>query len=120
MLHLKSDGLEQFLIEKSISSLHEQGKFIALFPQTILVGNKNRQLRKELIEKDLVDTVISLPGGLLLNTGTPLVVLVINKDKEFPGKVRFINANSYIKSTDRREKILDDNKLQNLIIVNKT
>lgn len=115
VLHSKSHRVEDFLIEKSITSLHEQGKLIALFPQTILVGNKNRQLREELIEKDLVDTIISLPGGLLLNSGFPIAIIVLNKDKEFPGKVRFINANSYVKSTDRREKILDDDKLQNLI-----
>lgn len=90
--------IEHFLIDKGISSLNEKGKLIALLPQSILSSGQEHRLRKELIEKDLIDTIISLPGGLLLNTGIPLAILVIDKDKKTPGKVRFVDADKFVDS----------------------
>ena len=74
-----------------------------------------QRLRERLIEEDLIDTIISFPGGLLLNTGIPLVVLVINKDKKSPAKVRFIDAKNYVESKSPREKILNDYSLNSVV-----
>src|SRR5690606_10051139 len=84
-------SIEQFLIEKGLQSLTAEGKLIALLPQGFLVrGGYEKYLREHLVNKDLIDTIISLPGGLLLNTAIPLAILVINKVKKMPGKVRLI------------------------------
>jgi len=108
--------IEQFLIEKGVSSLNSKGKLIALLPQGFLFRSGHEQhLRKHLIEEDLIDTIISLPGGLLLNTGIPLVVLVIDKDKKSPGKVRFIDGKNFVESNGPREKVLNDYDLNNIV-----
>jgi len=108
--------VEQFLIEKGVNSLNNKGKLIALLPQGFLFrGMHEQRLREQLIEEDLIDTIISLPGGLLLNTGIPLIVLVIDKDKKLPGKVRFIDANKFVEAKGSREKILNDFELLNHI-----
>jgi type I restriction enzyme M protein len=108
--------VEQFLIEKGINSLNDKGKLIALLPQGFLFRSGYEQrLRERLIEEDLIDTIISLPGGLLLNTGIPLVVLVINKKKKNPAKVRFIDAKNYVESKSPREKILNDYGLNSVV-----
>jgi len=104
--------IEQFLIEKGVNSLNKKGKLIALLPQGFLFrGMQEHRLRQYLIEEDLIDSVISLPGGLLLNTGIPLVILVLNKNKKTPGKVRFVDASKFVESKNRREKILNDHGL---------
>jgi type I restriction enzyme M protein len=74
-----------------------------------------QSLREHLIEEDLIDTIISLPGGLLLNIGIPLIVLVIDKDKKLPGKVRFIDAKKFVESKSSKEKILKGIELLSLI-----
>ncbi len=108
--------IEQFLIEKGVNSLNEKGKLIALLPQGFLFRGMNEQrLRERLIEEDLIDTIISLPGGLLLNTGIPLIVLVIDKDKKIPEKVRFIDAKKFVESKSSREKVLNDNGLNSVV-----
>ena len=108
--------VEQFLIEKGVCSLNEKGKLIALLPQSILSnGGQDHRLRKELIEKDLIDTIISLPGGLLLNTGIPLVILVIDMDKNIPGKVRFVDADKYVDAKSVGNRMLNDKELNSLI-----
>jgi len=112
--------IEQFLVEKGVGSLNHKGKFIALLPQGFLFrGAHEKWLREELIEKDLIDAIIALPGGLLLNTGIPLIVLVLAKNKEIPGKVCFINAEKYAESRNQKEKILDYSRLLDLIRLTK-
>lgn len=108
--------LEQFLIQKGVNSLTTNGKLIALLPQGFLFrGMQEQRLREHLIEEDLIDTIIALPGGLLLNTGIPLVVLVINKEKNCPGKVRFIDAKKFVESKSPKEKVLNDYKLNSVV-----
>jgi len=104
--------IEHFLIEKGVQSLKQNGKLIALLPQGFLFrGMQEQKLREFLIEDDLIESVISLPSGLLLNTGIPLTILIINKSKVLTGKVNFIDARSFVSIADSRLKILDDSKL---------
>lgn len=108
--------VEQYLIEKGVNSLNSEGKLIALLPQGFLFrGMHEQRMREQLIEEDLIDTIISLPGGLLLNTGIPLVVFVINKNKKLPGKVRFIDATKFVETKNSREKVLNDYGLNSVI-----
>ncbi|SJN52318.1 Type I restriction-modification system, DNA-methyltransferase subunit M [Sphingobacterium faecium PCAi_F2.5] len=108
--------IEQFLIEKGIQSLKQNGKLIALLPQGFLFrGMQERRLREHLIEEDLIDTIISLPGGLLLNTGIPLIIVVLSRTKSTPGKVKFVDAKKYVIEKGPREKILNDYALNSLI-----
>lgn len=107
---------EQFLIEKGISSLNSRGKLIAVLSNGFLFrGGAEQRLREKLIELDLIDTIISLPGGLLMNTGIPIIILVINKDKELSNKVRFIDAKNFTLSRGKREIILNDAALSDVL-----
>lgn len=108
--------IEQFLLEKGVHSLKAKGKLIALLPQGILFrGMQEQRLREYLVKEDLLDTIISLPGGLLLNTGIPLVIMVLSKDKKSPDKVRFINAKKFVVSKNPHEKVLNDYGLNSVV-----
>lgn len=109
--------IEQFLIEDSLDLLNENGKLVALLPQSFLFRGTSREnrFREHLVENDLIDTIISFPGGLLSNTSIQLVILVIDKNKQMSGKVRFVKADRFVQSKGLREQILDDNELINII-----
>jgi len=108
--------VEQFLIEKGISSLKTKGKLIAVLPTEILFrGGTDQRLRETLIENDLIDTIILFPGGVLLNTGIPFIVLVLNKAKKMPGQVRFIEAKKFVKSKGARVKVINDYSINSLV-----
>lgn len=107
--------VEHFLLKKGVQSLNENGKLIAILPQGILFRGLEDNLRKFLVDHDLIDTIISLPGGLLLNTGVPLVVIVLNKKKKLPGKVRFIDAKKFVDLKSPRERVLNDYGLNNFL-----
>ncbi len=108
--------IEQFLVEKSLQSLKPNGKLIALFSQNFLSsGSHNYRLRERLIEEDLIETIISLPGGILPNTNVSSVIVVLSKAKKYANKVQFVDASKYIISKGPREKILSNISLINLI-----
>lgn len=107
---------EQFLVEKGIESINETGKLIVAISHGFLFRSGDEQLLREyLIENDFLDMVISLPGGLLMNTGIPIVVLVINKNKKEHGVVRFIDAKQYVVDSSDRQKKLNDYSLNSVI-----
>ncbi len=57
-------------------------------------GGKEKNIRKKIVEEDLVEAVILLPEKLFYNTQAPGVIMIFNKKKppERRGKILFINA----------------------------
>jgi len=55
-------------------------------------ANRERDIRKQFVEKDLVEAVLLLPENLFYNTTAPAVILVINRKKRKPGKILLINT----------------------------
>lgn len=109
--------IEQFLIEKGIKSLSKDGKLVTILPQGFLFNNSiySRQLRESLINLDLIDSIISLPNGILLNSNISLVVLVLNNKKINSGKVKFVDARKFIEFLTPRDKKLKDVELIRII-----
>lgn len=111
---------ESFFIEKGIEELSENGKLIALISQSFLFKSGFEQnLRKYLIDNDLIEMVISLPGGILMNTGIPTSILVVNKNKNQKGIVRFIDAKDFVDVVSGRKKNIKYEILNNIITNNK-
>ncbi len=109
--------VEQFIISKGLQSLNQSGKLVTLLPTSFLNSQmyQEHNLRKSLVDQDLIDTIISLPGGILPHTGIPIIVLFLNKKKERPGLVRFIKADSFVESDGSKRKVLNDLKLSALV-----
>ncbi len=111
---------DQFIIKYGINLLKNDGKLVILTSQGILHrAMYEKRLREFLIEEDLIDTIISLPGGLLLNTGIPLIILVLDRTKKLPGKVKFVDAKHFVIDKGPREKVLNDYRLNGFIHSNK-
>ncbi len=83
------------------ASLEPKGRMgIVLDNGVLFRGNSEEAIRKQFLEKDVIEAVIGLPSGLFYNTGSPgcLVLFNDNKPAERQGKVLFIDA-----SKDYRE-----------------
>ncbi len=57
-------------------------------------GGEERNIRKKIVEEDLVEAVVLLPESLFYNTQAPGIIIIFNKQKppERKGKILFINA----------------------------
>jgi type I restriction enzyme M protein len=89
------DAGDLAFVQHMIASLNQQGVMGVVVPHGVLFrGGQEGEIRKGILEDDLVEAVIGLPSGLFYGTGIPAALLIINKNKamERRGKVLFINA----------------------------
>lgn len=84
---------EQLYLNKSLELLSKQGTAVFIVADNFLTAPVFEELRNTILEKYGLETVISLPKGILRNTGVDLSILVINHDKS--------KATKYFKIKDR-------------------
>jgi type I restriction enzyme M protein len=72
------------------------------------------EIRKRLVEADLVDCIVAMPDKLFFNTGIPVCLWFISKDRhgnghrDRAGEVLFIDARTLGRMESRRLRVLDD------------
>lgn len=95
----KADYL--FILD-ALGRLSENGTAIFILPHGVLFrGAAEGKIRKQLIEKNLIHTVIGLPDNMFMNTGIPVCLVVLKKNKQ-DSNVLFIDAS---KSFSKRGKV---------------
>ncbi|MGC1472381.1 MAG: N-6 DNA methylase [Psychroserpens sp.] len=108
--------VESFLIDKGIHSLSNNGKLITVFSLSFLFsGGRLTKIKKWLIDNDLIDTIITLPSGLLSNTNSPVCIIVFKTISSRPGYVKFLDASSFYSKDGSRGKFLKEKELIKLI-----
>jgi type I restriction enzyme M protein len=72
------------------------------------------EIRRKLIEDDLVDCIVAMPDKLFFNTGIPVCLWFVSKDRhgnghrKREGEVLFIDARKLGRMETRRLRVLDD------------
>jgi type I restriction enzyme M protein len=84
-------------IQKSLNK--DNGRSISLWPHGILFRDSEAEMRRKMVEEDLVECVIGLGPNLFYNSPMEACLLITNnnKSKERKGKVLFINAVNEVK-----------------------
>lgn len=78
-----TDKADYMFVFHGLEMLKEYGALIAILPHGVLFrGNREMEIRKMLIEKNLIDAIIGLPDKLFLNTQIPVCIMVFKKGKE--------------------------------------
>jgi type I restriction enzyme M protein len=109
-------------IQHMYASLNDKGK-IAVVLDTGAVSrgsgnassNRERDIRKEFVEKDLVEAVILLPENLFYNTPAPGIILVINKAKPADRKEHLLLINAaHLFEKGRPKNFLSDENINRI------
>ena len=109
-------------IQHMYASLNDKGKMaVVLDTGAVSRGsgnsgsNRERNIRKEFVEKDLVEAVLLLPENLFYNTNAPGIIIVINKAKpaERKNRILLINA-SRLYEKGRPKNFLPDSSIEQL------
>ena len=84
-------------LQHMLAVLDRDGVVATVMPHGVLFrGGAEGEIRRKIIEDDLLDTVIGLGPNLFYGTGIPAAILILrargSKPKERMGKVLFINA----------------------------
>ncbi|MCK9474177.1 N-6 DNA methylase, partial [Sulfurimonas sp.] len=67
-------------------------------------GGAEERIRRKLLEKGYIDTVIGLPSNLFFSTGIPVCILVLKRCK-MSNDVLFINASEYFAKGKRQNRL---------------
>lgn len=89
------DSGDMAFVQHMISSLNDEGMMGVVMPHGVLFrGSSEKEIRKGILNDDLLEAVVGLPPALFYGTGIPASLLIINKNKpaERKGKVLFING----------------------------
>jgi type I restriction enzyme M protein len=89
------DAGDLAFVQHMIASLNAEGMMGVVMPHGVLFrGGSEKEIRKGILEDDLLEAVIGLPPALFYGTGIPASLLIINKRKpdERRNKVLFINS----------------------------
>ncbi len=85
------------------------GRMGVVVPHGVLFrGSSEGRIRQQLIEENLLDTVIGLPEKLFYGTGIPAAILLFKKKKD-DNKVLFIDASREFKSGKNQNLLSDEN-----------
>ncbi|AIS03686.1 type I restriction-modification system subunit M [Lactococcus lactis] len=87
-----SKGDFAFLLH-GLFHLGTNGKMAIVLPHGVLFrGGSEGDIRQRLLEKNQIDTIIGLPSGMFTNTGIPVIVMVLKKNRPVGEPVLIIDA----------------------------
>jgi type I restriction enzyme M protein len=93
-----SKGDYAFLLH-GLYHLGTKGTMGIVLPHGVLFrGSAEGEIRKKLIDKNQIDAVIGLPSNLFTNTGIPVAIIILKKNRNISDTVLMIDAsNNFIK-----------------------
>ena len=103
--HLSPTGIAGFVLANGSMSSNTSGE---------------GDIRKNIVESDLVDCMVALPGQLFYNTQIPACLWFVSRDKKNQkfrnrqGEILFIDARKMGVMVDRRHKELTDEEVQRI------
>ncbi|MBL7130390.1 MAG: N-6 DNA methylase [Candidatus Omnitrophica bacterium] len=103
--HLTPSGVAGFVLANGSMSSNTSGE---------------GEIRKNIVEADLVDCIVALPNKLFYNTGIPACLWFISRDKnnskyrDRKGEILLIDATKMGHLIDRRHRELSDEEIKNI------
>jgi len=98
-------------IQHMLASLTPNGRMgIVLDQGALFRGGAEGEIRKKVVEADLVECVVALPEKIFYNTGAPGCLIFLNKNKreERKGKVLFIYAAKGFEKLKNMNRLKDE------------
>ena len=96
-------------LQHMISKLSQNGKMACILANgSLSASGQEGEIRKKIIENDLVDCIIAMPTNLFYTVTVPCSIWIINRNKKQKGKTLFINATNLGAMVTRRLRELSE------------
>ncbi|HML79394.1 type I restriction-modification system subunit M [Geobacter sulfurreducens] len=117
----KSKGDWAFISHMVEAALEKEGRVSVVVPHGVLFrGAAEGRIRQKMIEENLLDAVIGLPGNLFTTTSIPVAILVFDRSREKGGAnqtrkdVLFVDASrDYLPG--KNQNALSDDHIRNIM-----
>ncbi len=91
-----------------LSKLNDKGEALIILPHGVLFrAAKEGKIRRKLIDNNLIDTIIGLPPKLFLNTGIPVCILKLKKNKDNTD-ILFVDASKDYVSNSKQNDLSEE------------
>ncbi|HLQ74776.1 MAG TPA: type I restriction-modification system subunit M [Alloiococcus sp.] len=109
-----SKGDYAFLLH-GLFHLDQEGTMAIVLPHGVLFrGGTEGEIRKRLLDKNHIDAVIGLPDKLFTNTGIPVTVLILKKNRALNDPVLMIDASkSFVK--EGKQNVLQEKDIAKIV-----
>ena len=99
-----------------IDKLGQNGKAAVVLANGSLSTNTSNEgeIRKNILNADLVDAIVALPDKLFYTTGIPVCIWILNRNKKNKGETLFIDARKLGKLVSRRLRELTTEDIRKL------
>lgn len=102
-------------LEHMISKLSINGKASTILANgSLSAGGQEEEIRKNMLEADLVDCILAMPSNLFYTVTIPCSIWIINRNKKQPGKTLFIDARNLGRMVTRKLRELDENDIMKI------
>ena len=102
-------------LQHMISKLSQNGKMACILANgSLSTSGQEGEIRKKIIENDLVDCIIAMPTNLFYTVTVPCSIWIINRNKKQRGKTLFINANNLGTMVTRRLRELTKSDIKRI------
>ena len=100
-------------IQHILWKLKSDGKAGVVLANMSLASNNlsEKKIRKELIRKDLVECIVNLPDKLFSTTPIGACLWILNKEKNYPGNILFIDSNKDFEKISRTLNLLPESSI---------
>lgn len=100
-------------LQHMISKLSQNGKMACILANgSLSASGQEGEIRKKIIENDLVDCIIAMPTNLFYTVTVPCSIWIINRNKKQKGKTLFINATNLGTMVTRRLRELSEDDIK--------
>jgi type I restriction enzyme M protein len=117
----KSKGDYAFISHMIESTTQGNGRAGVVVPHGVLFrGGTERNIRRKLIEENLLDAVIGLPPNLFFGTGIPAAVLVFRRDRRKRTDVLFVDASREFADGKNQNNLRADVEVSRIVATYRT
>lgn len=112
-LKTRSKFSEWIFTNRILNNLNDGGIGVIVLRDAAMFTEMAKDIRKDLIENNLVKAVIQLPSNLITNTAISTTLLVLQKHSE--DNVVFVNASDTYTKKGRLQKVLETKDIKSIM-----
>lgn len=102
-------------VQHMVSKLSINGKAaIILANGALSAGGQEEEIRRNLVEADLVDCILSMPSNLFYTVTIPCSIWILNRNKKQKGKTLFIDCRNLGTMVTRKLRELDEEDIMQI------
>ena len=103
-------------VEHMIDKLSMKGKAAIILANGALSSDTSGEgdIRKNILEADLVDCILAMPSNLFYTVAIPCSVWILNRDKKQKGKTLFIDARNFGTMVTRKLRELSEEDIEKI------